>query len=120
MKPILSWRCCWRLSAARYASTCSLFVVRPGELGLLVGASGETVSLLPLVGDVHGITISGFYYPLNDATLRADRARGVSNVLLATQGTIAVRDGLLLVVHHFDDGAHQWRPATSDTRAASQ
>lgn len=85
-----------------------LFVVRAGEQRLIFGTQGDTVSLLPLSGEAQGITIAGFQYPLAAATLRADRARGVSNVLLQPPGAVTLTGGLLLVVHHFDGGAHQW------------
>jgi thiamine pyrophosphokinase len=67
------------------------------------------VSLLPLSAAVSGITIQGFYYPLTDATLYAAHARGVSNILLASEAHIATRDGWLLVIHHFDGGSYQWQ-----------
>ncbi len=80
----------------------------PGALDI-AGKVGDTVSLIPLAGPVHGVTTRGLQYPLQDATLSFERARGVSNVLLEPPGRVEVRDGLLLLVHHDDGGAHQWR-----------
>jgi thiamine pyrophosphokinase len=85
----------------------ALFVVR--DAVELHGQHGDTLSLIPLTGAVHGITTRGLLYPLNDATLEFERARGISNVLLDTPGRVEVREGLLLVVQHDDGGAHQWR-----------
>lgn len=84
-----------------------LFLVRSSAA--IDGQHGDTVSLLPLSGAVHGVTTQGLYYPLADATLHFEQARGVSNVLLEPPGLVSVREGLLLVVHHDDGGAHQWR-----------
>lgn len=72
------------------------------------GHAGDTISLIPLTGAAQGVTTEGLQYPLRDATLRFERARGVSNVLQAPPGRVSVRDGLLLVVQHDDAGAHQW------------
>jgi thiamine pyrophosphokinase len=81
----------------------TLFLVR--DAAVLEGQAGDTISLLPLAGDAHGITTKGLRYPLDDATLRYERARGVSNVLLAPPGSVSLRQGLLLVVHSGGEGA---------------
>jgi thiamine pyrophosphokinase len=65
----------------------------------VVGTPGDTVSLLPVGGPASGITISGFAYPLHEATLPYERSRGISNVLHAERGTIHLRQGHLLVIH---------------------
>ena len=85
----------------------TLFVVR--DQAALEGTRGDTISLLPLTPQVHGVTTTGLLYPLNDATLHFERARGVSNVLLEPPGMVTLREGLLLVVQHDDGGALQWR-----------
>jgi thiamine pyrophosphokinase len=76
----------------------TLFLVR--DAAILEGQAGDTVSLLPLTGDAHGVTTKGLRYPLDDATLSYERARGVSNVLLDPPGYVSLRKGLLLVVQH--------------------
>ncbi len=62
------------------------------------GRPGDLVTLLPLGGDVHGITTEGLRYPLHDEPLRLGPARGLSNVRLGPTGAVTVRRGLLLVV----------------------
>jgi thiamine pyrophosphokinase len=62
------------------------------------GPVGDTVSLLPLAGTVSGITTRGFRYPLHDEGLPLGPARGMSNVRSATDATLVVRRGRLLVV----------------------
>jgi thiamine pyrophosphokinase len=75
-----------------------LFLVR--DSATIDGRAGDTVSLLPLAGAAHGVSTKGLRYPLDDATLSFERARGVSNVLLDPPGLVSLREGLLLVVQH--------------------
>jgi thiamine pyrophosphokinase len=63
------------------------------------GRPGDTVTLLPIGGDVTGITTEGLEYPLRDGTLYFGPARGVSNALTAPTAHLRVKTGLLLVVH---------------------
>ena len=86
------------LGARLLADGQTLYLVR--EAAVLEGQRGDTVSLLPLSGDAHGVTTRGLQYPLDDATLSYERARGVSNVLLDPPGHVSLREGLLLVVQH--------------------
>ena len=67
----------------------------PGQL-TLTGNAGDTVSLIPIGGDAHGITTSGLEYPLRDETLNFGSTRGISNVMLERQATISLTEGLLI------------------------
>lgn len=60
------------------------------------------VSLLPLSMQVKGITLTGFQYPLTDATLTIGQSLGISNVLTAPIGMIQLREGLLLIIQSRD------------------
>jgi thiamine pyrophosphokinase len=62
------------------------------------GRVGETVSLLPWGNDVDGVTTHGLRYPLNDETLRAGPARGLSNVRVEVDADVVLRNGRLLIV----------------------
>jgi thiamine pyrophosphokinase len=84
----------------------TLFLVR--DTAELHGRHGDTVSLLPLTPTVEGVTTAGLLYPLTDATLHYEQARGISNVLLNPPGRVSITGGLLLVVQHDDGGAYQW------------
>jgi len=66
------------------------------------GQPGDTVSLLPLIGDVHGITTRGLEYPLHNETLTLGSTRGVSNTLLQSTATVMIQSGILMIViiHH--------------------
>jgi thiamine pyrophosphokinase len=65
---------------------------------LLPGPPGAVVSLLPLGGDVTGITTVGLRYPLRDEPLVTGPARGLSNVRVAADASVTVRRGRLLIV----------------------
>jgi thiamine pyrophosphokinase len=67
--------------------------------GSILGEVGDTVSLLPLAGDAHGVTTTGLRYILRDETLAVGPARGVSNVMTERVARIQIRGGTLLAVH---------------------
>lgn len=60
-------------------------------------------SLLPLSMEVTGITLRGFQYPLQEATLTIGHSLGISNVITAQYGEIFVESGLLLVILSKDE-----------------
>lgn len=60
------------------------------------------VSLLPLTAEVTGVTLTGFRYPLHDATLKLGWSIGVSNVLEEATGTVSLSDGELLIIRSRD------------------
>jgi len=74
-----------------------LFVAR--ERAEVAGQPGESVSLIPLGGDVQGIVTEGLHYPLHDETLAVGPARGVSNVMTGKMARVTLRAGCLLVIH---------------------
>jgi thiamine pyrophosphokinase len=80
-----------------------VLVSAPGPDGgpvqrLLPGPAGAVVSLLPLGGDVSGITTVGLRYPLRDEPLVTGPTRGLSNARVASDSAVTVRRGRLLVV----------------------
>lgn len=60
------------------------------------------VSLLSLTETVSGITLSGFQYPLDKATLRMGDTLGISNVLVSETGTVSIEAGCLIVIQSMD------------------
>ena len=77
---------------------CIMHVLHPGEIFILPGVPGKKISFLPLAGDVHGLTLHGFEYPLQNATLPFGCTRGVSNVLLKSVATVQFHSGILLCI----------------------
>jgi thiamine pyrophosphokinase len=65
------------------------------------GRSGEIVSLIPFTSTVEGVTITGFHYPLREATLRWSETLGVSNYLEEEAGTIHIKSGILLAIRYY-------------------
>ncbi|MEX1030160.1 MAG: thiamine diphosphokinase [Paenibacillaceae bacterium] len=61
------------------------------------------ISLLPLTLEVSGVTLTGFQYPLHEATLIMGQSLAISNVLSATIGHVQVSTGLLLVIQSRDE-----------------
>jgi len=55
------------------------------------------ITLLALT-QVTGVTIEGFYYPLDDVTLEVGSTWGVSNKLIADKGVVTIKSGLLYVM----------------------
>jgi len=82
---------------------CELFLVT--RRAVLEGKEGQTVSLLPFMGEVSGVTLTGFEYPLTKAAMAVGRPYGISNVLAAEHGVIEVDSGCLIVVRYFRPGS---------------
>ena len=62
------------------------------------GRAGDILSLVPLSGDVHGITLGGLEYPLQDDILKFGATRGISNVLVDDTATVYFKQGQLLCI----------------------
>ena len=59
--------------------------------------SGGTLSVFAVGGDASGVTLSGVFYPLSDATLTPTFPLGVSNSFIGQPVKIEVKRGTLLV-----------------------
>ncbi|BCU82180.1 thiamine pyrophosphokinase [Polycladomyces abyssicola] len=59
-------------------------------------------SLLPVSEEVSGVTLTGFRYPLKEATLKRGDTWGISNEWEADRAVIVIRSGVLLVVESND------------------
>lgn len=74
------------------------WLIRPPG-GSVSGRPGDTLSLIPYAGPACGITTRDLQYPLRGETLFPGPARGISNVLLASEAQVELVDGCLLAVH---------------------
>jgi thiamine pyrophosphokinase len=70
----------------------------------ITGQVGDTLSLIALKGDAHGVTIEGCEYPLNDATLPFGATLGISNVFARSTACITVKQGQILALHARREG----------------
>ncbi|MBI4856882.1 MAG: thiamine diphosphokinase [Acetobacterium woodii] len=59
---------------------------------------GTVVSLLPIGGDVEGLTITGFEYPIDEGRMTMNNPYGISNVTNLENQKIAFKQGMLLVI----------------------
>ena len=79
-----------------------LFVLQGGRTARLIGSKGDLLSLMPLAATVSGLTLKGFEYPLDNATLELGTTRGISNVFVEDVCSINLEQGKLLVtVTHY-------------------
>ncbi len=81
---------------------CSMQILHPGRVHKISGESGQKISFLPLRGDVHGVTLTGFEYPLTQHTIPFGSSLGVSNILTDSRATVEHSRGVLLCVHFRD------------------
>lgn len=63
---------------------------------------GKYVSLLPFGGDATGVTLRGFKYPLENATLESFSSLGISNEIVGDFGDIRIENGTALVIESRD------------------
>jgi thiamine pyrophosphokinase len=63
---------------------------------------GSYVSVIPLSGPAEGVTLKGFYYPLENALLSGRDSLGNSNEITALVGEITVKSGVLAVIESRD------------------
>jgi thiamine pyrophosphokinase len=63
---------------------------------------GTYVSLIPLSGPAEGVTLKGFYYPLENATLSGRDSLGTSNEIVESVGEIRIRSGVCAVIESRD------------------
>jgi thiamine pyrophosphokinase len=83
--------------AARITSeTQQVFLVDSSET--ITGGKGCTVSFLPLTHQVEGISLTGFQYELEDASMEIGKPYGISNVVTGDQARVRVGKGILLAV----------------------
>ncbi|WP_310605090.1 thiamine diphosphokinase [Anaerosporobacter sp.] len=63
---------------------------------------GKYISLIPYTDSVTGVTLTGFKYPLHNATLVKGESIGISNELLEEKGIIHLKEGILMVIESRD------------------
>ncbi len=73
-------------------------VLRPGKKYQINGNIGDIVSLIPLSGDVSGISTNGLHYPLNNEVLRLGSTRGISNIIDQLPASVETHEGVLLCI----------------------
>ena len=69
---------------------------------IISGKVGDIISIIPLGGDVSGITTKGLDYPLSSETLEFAKSRGVSNIMTEKTCTITIEKGMALIIKSRD------------------
>lgn len=64
----------------------------------IYGKKGDIVSIIPIMGNLCGVTTKGLDYPLNDETLIFGESRGVSNIMTSDKCTISIKSGFGLII----------------------
>lgn len=67
------------------------------------GNKGDNISLLPLFGDVVGVTLENLEYPLNNFTIKKGSSIGISNVMIDNSCRISLKSGYLLICKSKDN-----------------
>jgi len=78
---------------------CEVFILN-GSMEFS-SAAGQTVSLIALSPQVECLTLRGFLYPLDDATLRMGESRCISNIIKEDNAKVSLRSGNLLVIRYW-------------------
>lgn len=81
-----------------------LRILCPNKPMTLLKGDWAYLSLFPLDGVLDGVSETGVFYPLRDATLTPDYPLGVSNEFVAPQAVLSCRSGHGLVVLSRADG----------------
>lgn len=63
---------------------------------------GKYISILPLTTTVEGITLKGFQYPLDKATLYSNNTLGISNEITEEEARIELEKGIAIVIESKD------------------
>ncbi len=79
-----------------------LYLKRESFLIEKAGQFGDYVSLLPFGGDVKGLTLKGFYYPLDNVILSIGSSLGISNEIVDEIARVEFQEGIILVMETRD------------------
>lgn len=67
------------------------------------GKIGQTISVIPISGDVKGVTLEGLEYPLTNHDIDMGSSLGISNRFIKDRATISVKEGTVLVIKVWDE-----------------
>lgn len=65
---------------------------------IIYGKKGDIVSIIPVGGDLLGVSTGGLEYPLENEDLYFAQSRGVSNVMISNKCTITKRAGSGIII----------------------
>ena len=94
---LMLYRLARRGIKAQILDSHNVVMVSSGKVEI-EGEIGQTLSLLPLSGDVRILRTDGLKYPIVDGILPLDFPYGVSNVLVKSRAEVDVGSGWIVVV----------------------
>ena len=77
-----------------------IYVARTDNI--IKGKKGDLISIIPLGGELTGVTTENLEYPLTEESLFFGEGRGVSNVMTDTECRITVKSGNGLIIKSRD------------------
>lgn len=77
-------------------------IVPAKKENIIYGSKGSLVSIIPINGDLKGVTTENLEYPLDNETLFFGQGRGVSNVMLSDMCRIKIESGTGLIIKSTD------------------
>ncbi|MDY3928237.1 MAG: thiamine diphosphokinase [Clostridia bacterium] len=69
-----------------------------GTENIIYGKKGDLISIIPVSGNLCGVTTNGLSYPLSDETLVLGESRGVSNFMTSNKCQININSGMGIIV----------------------
>lgn len=92
------------VSACLIDSQNKVYLLKEGKSFWREELWGKYISFLPFTQKVHGITLKGFYYPLNQRNITMGEEAGlcISNELSEDRGSISFTSGILICVESRD------------------
>lgn len=84
-------------SAALVDSENFMFILK-NDTAYIEKNPGEKVSIFSFEQAAHGVSLEGFYYPLQNADLYNHFPVGTSNYIVKDKGKVTVKKGTLLIV----------------------
>lgn len=80
------------------AQDCYIYLCNSNHELYLQGDLGQTISILPFMGNVGGVNLEGLKFPLKNATIRVGQSIGLSNVFVKKLCKIEIEKGELLII----------------------
>ncbi len=68
----------------------------------LKGTPKELLSIIPVTQNVTGVTLTGFEYPLENASMQMGDTLGISNIFKESVASISIKKGALIVTRSKD------------------
>ena len=87
--------------SARILDPCNEIHLVTSKISLK-GEPGDYLSLIPISGQVTGVTLEGLAYPLKNAVLKRASTRGISNCFIEERVEIKIKTGVLIVTKSKD------------------